>query len=238
MPTNAILRTTPPQVIPGGDGHQEIRGIAAFTTNGTQCGMDCPFAIIKSIVVTVIGGGTTTGVFTVSGNIGSISATASADFIMPEAGTISFVKFVTSASVTASDANYWAFGVLNKTDTKTIVDNSTAGNTTKATGGIAMTGYAARTLTITTGTNITFTSGAVIETTFTKTDTAPTMTGASVIIGYTSATSGTEELSIDATNLSSDGYILRDSNGQILVNRKGRALTSGLAFSFRITGHA
>ena len=46
---------------------------------------------------------------------------------------------------------------------------------------------------------VTLPSGAVIEATFTKTDTAPTMTGSSIIIGYTNGAVGTEELTVDAT---------------------------------------
>ena len=84
--------------------------------------------------------------------IGTLTATGAALLILPAAGMITKVSVVVSTTVTTSDTTYWTLGLVNKgqagAGVATVVNAATAGNSTKVTGGSALTGYVARDLTL------------------------------------------------------------------------------------------
>lgn len=108
--------------------------------------------------------------------LGSISATASFNLQLPVAGTITAVSFTTATAITANDTNYWTFGLVNKTQTLTAIDNTANANSTKATGGTGITAYTARALTLSgTAANLAVVANDVYEFTVTKASAATTM---------------------------------------------------------------
>ncbi len=82
---------------------------------------------------------------------GTITTTAGGEVLIlaPCTGIINAVRFVAKDALATNDTNNIAFGLLNKTQTLTIVDSANAANTTKATGGSALAAYTARVLTLT-----------------------------------------------------------------------------------------
>lgn len=124
-------------------------------------------------------------------NLGSISATSTFRLRLPSnVGTISKISFVPGTSIAASDTDYWTFGVVNKgaagSGTTVVVDGTAAANSTKVTGGSALTANVKRDLTLTgTGADLIFAAGDVIEITVTKAASATTIAGASVAVDST-----------------------------------------------------
>lgn len=117
-------------------------------------------------------------------NLGAISATASFAIVLPQVpGTIGRITFVGQTSVAASDTDYWTFGVVNKgtagSGTAVVVDNTSAANSTKATGGTALTANVPRSLTLTgVGADLIHAAGDVLLLTVTKAGSATTISGA------------------------------------------------------------
>jgi hypothetical protein len=113
--------------------------------------------------------------------LGDLLATASFTVIVPgNAGTISKISLATRTAIATSDTDYWKFKVINKgvegSGTTVVVDDTAAANSTKATGGAAITGYVKRDLTLTrTGADLIFAAGDMLEITITKTGSATTM---------------------------------------------------------------
>lgn len=107
--------------------------------------------------------------------LGTVSATASFNVIVPNcAGSVARVRFATKTAIAASDVNYFDFGVVNKGPAgggaTAVVDRTAAANSTKATGGSAVTGYVRRDLTLHgTPANLVVAAGDVLEFTVTKT---------------------------------------------------------------------
>ena len=87
---------------------------------------------------------------TIEISLATLTATGAGLLIIPAAGTITKVSLVVSTTVATSDTAYWTFGLVNKgqagAGTATVVNPATAGNSTKVTGGSAVTGYVARDL--------------------------------------------------------------------------------------------
>jgi hypothetical protein len=84
---------------------------------------------------------------------GTISATTAIPIPLPAlAGRIVRVAIVATTTVAAHDTNYWTFGVVNKgaagDGTAAAVDAAAAANSSKATGGSAVTAHAQRALTL------------------------------------------------------------------------------------------
>lgn len=73
----------------------------------------------------------------------AISTTAGGAVLwsVPCGGTLAGLRFCSASTLAASDTNYVSFSVVNKTQGTTIVASATAANTTKATGGQALTAY-------------------------------------------------------------------------------------------------
>ena len=123
--------------------------------------------------------------------LGSISATTSFSIIVPAvAGVLARVSFVTATGVTTSDTDNWTFALVNKgasgSGTTVMVDGTDAANSTKATGGTAMTANVKRSLTLSsTPANLVTASEDVLVLTFTKTGSATTMAQCTVRLDFT-----------------------------------------------------
>jgi hypothetical protein len=113
--------------------------------------------------------------------LGDISATTSFSVVLPDvAATVSKITFATKTAISTSDTDYWTFGIVNKeaggSGTTKIVDAAAAANSTKATGGSAITGYVKRNLTLSgTPANLVTAAEDVLEVTVTKAASATTM---------------------------------------------------------------
>jgi hypothetical protein len=87
--------------------------------------------------------------------VGTLSATdATIALPLPNvAGTITRIAIEVTTTVAANDTDYWTFGVLNKgtggSGSTVVVDSTAAANSTKATGGSALTNFVQRDLTLT-----------------------------------------------------------------------------------------
>jgi hypothetical protein len=113
-----------------------------------------------------------TGVFTGVKNIrvqaGIINTTGSFGFtvIAPASGTLKSLKFVAKDALAANDTNYITFTCVNKGQAgagTTAMLAATDANTTKSTGGTALSAYTARTLTLTgTPADLAITNGDVL----------------------------------------------------------------------------
>lgn len=111
-------------------------------------------------------------------HLGTISATTSKLLLCPgAAATFAGAVLVVSTGVTASDSNYWTFGLTHaSTDNPMLA--TTAGNTTQATGGAALVAETARTLTVhPTAGNLTCAVNETLELTLTKSGTAADLVG-------------------------------------------------------------
>jgi hypothetical protein len=101
------------------------------------------------------------------------STSAFSVLVPPGAATLRAVKLSAKTTIATSDTNYWTFALTNKGaagDGTTPMLAATDANTTKATGGSALTGYVARSLTLHgTAGNLAVTPGHVLELTMTKT---------------------------------------------------------------------
>lgn len=74
--------------------------------------------------------------------------------IMPFAATISSVRVAFKDALTAHDTNFVTFRLINKTTADSNVIAATDANTTKLTGGTALTAYGVRTLTLATAAGV------------------------------------------------------------------------------------
>lgn len=102
---------------------------------------------------------------------GTVSATTSQIIIAPpNAGVLTAARLVGATSVTANDTNYWTYAIANKSNSNAAMLDATALNTTKATGGSAMTAYTLRNLTLSgTGGNLIVAANDILEVTITGT---------------------------------------------------------------------
>lgn len=112
------------------------------------------------------------------------------DFIAPCTGTVTNAKFWGTSTLAANDTNYVTFTLTNIGQAgsgTTVMLAATDANTTKATGGSAVTADVPRNLTLTsTGANLAVNSGDLIRLTLTQTGTlANTITGASAALAVT-----------------------------------------------------
>jgi len=107
---------------------------------------------------------------------GTQSATAAFTLVAPEDGTLSAAKIVVKTTVTTSDTDYWTFAIVNKGQSgsgSTAMLAATDANTSKATGGSAITAYTARALSLNgTPANLAVAAGDVLEITATKSGSA------------------------------------------------------------------
>lgn len=87
---------------------------------------------------------------------GTITTTTGGEVLFgaPLSGTIQGISFVTKDALAKNDTNYISFGVVNKTQSLTVVDSTGAANTTKATGGQALTAYGSIATTLTANTTV------------------------------------------------------------------------------------
>lgn len=109
------------------------------------------------------------------------------DFIMPATGTVTNAKFWGTATLATDNTNYVTFTLTNLGQAgsgTTVMLAATDANTTKVTGGSAVTADVPRNLTLTgTAANLAVNSGDLIRLTVTQTGTlANTITGASAAL--------------------------------------------------------
>ena len=119
--------------------------------------------------------------------LGTISATTAFTIIAPaDAAKVAAVVLAVKTTVAANDTNYWTVGVVNKGPAgsgTTAVLATTDANTTKATGGSALAGYVARTLSLhATEANRNTAANDVLEVTLTKTASAANLEQATLKI--------------------------------------------------------
>lgn len=123
-------------------------------------------------------------------NFGTISATTSVDKVLgslPRNATITAIKLTVNTTVAAHDTNYWTFAVTNRTSGAgtTVLLAATDANTTKATGGSAVTAYTARTLTLTSTTaDLLVDEGDLISFTATKAASASDLVDCTLEVFY------------------------------------------------------
>jgi hypothetical protein len=121
---------------------------------------------------------------------GTISATKTIRFRVPVAGTIAAAGLIAGTTVAANDTNYWTFGIVNKgaagAGSTVVVDGTAAANSTKATGGSAVTADVGRSFTLTgTSADLVVAAGDVLVLTITKTASASDLTDATVYLSMT-----------------------------------------------------
>lgn len=85
--------------------------------------------------------------------LGTVSASGDLTIVTPAAaGKLIRASIALKTTVAADDTNYWTFGLVNKgaagSGTTKMIDSTVAANSTKATGGSAITGYIKRALTL------------------------------------------------------------------------------------------
>lgn len=123
--------------------------------------------------------------------VGTLSATSSAQIPLPSiAGTVSRVSVMVDTTVTQSDTDYWTFGVINKgaagSGSTVVVNSATAANSTKSTGGAALTNFVQSDLTLTgTTADLDVTAKNVLNLTATKAGSAANLVGLTVIVEMT-----------------------------------------------------
>lgn len=76
------------------------------------------------------------------------AGTTAVTLVMPATGTLVGVYFVSKDALAAHDTNFVTFGVVNKSNSNAAMLAATAANTTKVTGGTALTAYTPRSLTL------------------------------------------------------------------------------------------
>lgn len=108
-------------------------------------------------------------------------------FITRATGNVSGVRFVFKDGLIASDSNWVQFSVINKSAADAEIAPANATNTNKATGGLALTAYTARTLSLAGGT-VAVIAGQILALRFLVTGTLPN-----------TLTEGTAVLTIDTT---------------------------------------
>lgn len=121
--------------------------------------------------------------------IATAAGVTESTLIAKYAGTLSAAVFTPGASLVASDTNWIQFAVKNKGTGGANVDmlDTGAGNSTKVTGGTALTAYTKRPLTLNaTPANLAVAAGDTISITATTTGTLPnTVTAPSLLLTIT-----------------------------------------------------
>lgn len=173
----------------------------------------------------------------VQSQLGSVSATTSFLLVVPATGVISAAKLVEAAAVTADNTNYWSVGLVNKTQTLTAIDSTTAANTTKATGGSSLVGYAPLSLTLSgTAANLAVTAGDVLEVTITKTASATTLTETLFYIEVTPTAPADEVPYCADLNSSTSGTATVGAAGTVTLTRAGQRANSDAVYSYLAIG--
>jgi hypothetical protein len=117
--------------------------------------------------------------------LGAISATGTFAIPLPSNGmTLTAARIASITAITASDTNYWSFGLTD--GATTLIDNTVAANTTKATGGNALAANTAQALTLSgTPANLNTAASDVLVFSATKTASAVTMAQVSIVLEFT-----------------------------------------------------
>lgn len=215
--------------IPGADGGCMIeRGTFAFTTTSTTYAMPTVLQWVNEVFVTAHGT-TNTSTEQVGISLGTVSASvAAADVICPHTGTISAAYILSASTENATDdTDYWSIGCVNMTATLTPVNIATAANTSKSTGGAAITADTKRSLTLGAANQLVVTAGDVMQWTFTKSASGANLTHLQAYLVIT--LTGTDETVVwaDATT---NGE--RATSGTLNFSRTGQNVTSGLVCSY------
>ena len=165
-----------------------VTGVGAITTTTSA-----------KPLLTLLGPGSVTGAMlsVIAGQkhlhaqLGAINATATYLFVVPAAGTLRGVSFVTATAVATSDANNWAWSLVDKgqagAGAAALLAGGAGVNTTQATGGTAMAAYVARALTpttLTTGGELNVAAGDVLALTVTATGAPTAMAGCAVRLDF------------------------------------------------------
>lgn len=231
--TPASLRVSRP--VDGGQAglRQQILACAWSTTDLTGT---IPVQLTKVTNVVVVPAGTANSP-TITDYQGralsaSVSATSDFTFRMPRTGTITGVSFDTSASISASDSTYWTFGLLNKTAATTVVDNTTAANSTKATGGSGTTAFTSFPLTLSTG--VAVTAADLYQLNVTKTSTPAAITGFSLWFSYTYTGTPDERMQWTDTRTADGSY---NTSGVISLSRSATSVLSARKFDILVYGY-
>lgn len=114
------------------------------------------------------------GLTSIQTKLGDIATTGTFDTYVrvSKPGTISAINMMFDTNLAASDTNYITFTATNLTGTKVLLNASGANNTTKVTGGTAITAETARAMNLTaTGTDLVVAAGDWIRVTATVTGT-------------------------------------------------------------------
>lgn len=225
----------------GRTGKYLYQGIHAFATTGLTKTVTCPFGRIESFGVQAIGAvGTVPREVNI--NLGTLSATGEAIIIAPGvAGSISAAQFVVKTTVAADDTNYWTFRLINKGNADADMILATDANTTKLTGGAALTGYTARSLGLhATPANLVIAASTVLFFTATKTASGANLVDTHLKLGFACGDPG-ESLTVNNTvsgTAGNDDAVIVGSNGStdLTVTRAAGNPTSGLKFAIWAIG--
>ncbi len=126
---------------------------------------------------------------TVIPTIPTAAGTVEVLLIVPFAGTITSVRVAFKDGLTANDTNFVTFRLINKTTADSDVIAATDANTSKATGGSAVTAYATRTLTLASAGGVAVAKLDVLALRVTGTGTlANTLTQGTLIVNFLVAT--------------------------------------------------
>lgn len=161
----------------------------------------------------------------------------------PVAGVVSLANFTVSTTIGTAAANIWTFGIVNKTQTKTVVDSTNPLNSNNSSGGIAFTSYAATTLTLNSAANLVIAVNDVLEVTVTKASSAANLTEFAFNLGMTTnSIVATERIELNeaATVDTTYGTFKVNQNSgiySIAVSRPSTPTpTSGLNFYYMMIG--
>lgn len=217
----------------GQDSRAIEAGQFAFSTTSTTFSLATGLRRVEKAFFTPIGT-TATLSQSVNVNIGTLSATGTANIIVPATGTVTAVKFVVTTTVTAHNDNHWTFTLLNKTQTDAEVIATSSANSTDANSspaGADLTAFTPRSFTL--GAGVAVTAGDDLLFTATKAGSGADLVASSLIITINTA-SGDESIRLTGTP---DAYgNLLPSSGAVTVARASQNPTSALVVSYLLIG--
>lgn len=218
-------------------GFRLVQGVAQFTTTGLTGDVDCMLSSILGYNIHPLG---TPGVAyrQLPVPIGAVTATGSFGLqFPPHAGVIVAAHLSVQTTHATHDTNYWAATLLNKgaagAGTADMI-LATDVNTTKVTGGSAITAYIPRSLSLHgTAGNLAFAANDYGLFTLTKAASAVSLVGAHLQLTLNCGDVG-ENFYLAET--ATDGVVKKPADGKLTFARSGANVVSGQMVAFEYWG--
>jgi hypothetical protein len=210
-------------------------GQFAFSTTSATFALDVyGMREVETVQVWPIGA-TNADTDSINVQLGTLSATGTANIIVGKTGTVTAVRLVVTTTLAAHNDNHWTFTLLNKTAADAAVIASTGANSTDANSspaGFTLTAYTPQALTL--GAGVAITAADNLLFTATKAASASDLVAASLQISY--STLGTDEAVYWSDSLGTTGWYSLTSSNQVTVTRTGVTKTSALKCGYRVVG--